>query len=137
MPKGNKDEKNKSSSKNNRFPYRYFIIRGQTTLLRQHLNRRLFHQLQRNVFCVGLQELKVHRQKYRNLAEFYTDFKDNLMPVLAADDQQRALEILAEMEDVMPFMNLKYEEEKVMAWEERMREGIRQIYTLFCGPRRG
>jgi hypothetical protein len=78
----------------------------------------------------------VHRQKYRNLAEFYTDFKDNLMPVLAADDQKRALEILDEMEDVMPFMNLKFGEEKVMTWVERMREGIQQIYTQFCGPQR-
>jgi hypothetical protein len=85
---------------------------------------------------VGLQGLKVHRQKYLNLAEFYTDFKDNLMPVLAPNDHQRVLGILDEMEDVMPFMNLKFGEEKVMTWEERMREGIQQIYTQFCGPQR-
>jgi hypothetical protein len=46
------------------------------------------------------------------------------------------LGILDEMEEVMPFMNLKFGEEKVMTWEERMLEGIRQIYTQFCGLRR-
>jgi hypothetical protein len=85
---------------------------------------------------VGLQELKVKRQKYGNFTEFKNDFKANLMPVLAPNDQLRAFRILHEMKDVMPFMKLKFGEEKVMTCEERLFEGIRQIYTQFCGPRR-
>jgi hypothetical protein len=85
---------------------------------------------------VGLQELKVDRQKYRNLADFYTDFKENLMPVLAADDHQKALGILQEIEEVMPFMNLKFGEEKVMTWivapeELKFKEKIDNLNCIF------